>query len=204
MGYAEFLEEGLGGALSETQRGFVDQIARGTRRLENLVDDLLDFARIDAGTFRLERAPTDFAALAAEVAGSLQPQLDDARVRLALALAPRLPLVALDARRVERVLLNLLNNAIKFTPAGGTITLAAARQGDMLRGEVRDTGIGIAPEHLGVLFQRFRQIGDAARKGGTGLGLSISKALVEAHGGAIGVESVPGEGSTFWFTLPLK
>lgn len=209
MGYSEFLEDGIGGELTPNQHDFVIQIQQNTTRLERLVDDLLDFARMDAGTFKLTLKEADLAATAREVLDSLRPLAESARVELHDHLAGE-PLVALmDAGRIERVLMNLISNALKFTGSGGTVTVSArwvqgSPGGDpaSLRCEVRDTGTGIPPEELALLFQRFSQLSSGKQKRGTGLGLSISKALIEAHGGQIGVESQPGSGSTFWFTLP--
>jgi two-component system phosphate regulon sensor histidine kinase PhoR len=203
-GYAEFLEDGIGGDLSATQLNFVHQLLAGTERLERLVDDLLDFARIEAGTFTLKIEPADLVSKVHEVIGSLRPQADDARLTLSadgLDTPLQLPM---DAQRIGQVLINLLNNAIKFTPPGGTITVRARIEDGFVRCEVADTGIGIKTEDIPKLFQRFSQLESGLRSGtGTGLGLSISKTIVEAHGGAIGVTSTPGQGSVFWFTLPL-
>ncbi|MNX77328.1 Alkaline phosphatase synthesis sensor protein PhoR [compost metagenome] len=135
---------------------------------------------------------------------SLVPQAKDADLLLEAAL-PEAPVVLMmDAKRVGQVLLNLLGNAIKFTPAGGRITVAVIPEPAEVRVEVRDTGIGIAPEAQQQLFEKFYQVESAGARGraGVGLGLSISKALVEAHGGRIGVVSAPGKGSCFWFTIP--
>lgn len=201
-GYAEFLGDGIGGDLSVQQHEFVAQIERGTRRLENLVDDLLDFARFDAGTFTLRREAVDLGGLLQEVAASMQPQFEESRLHLTLSL-PDGPLVGLlDQQRIERVLANLLSNAIKFTPPEGEICLRAERVGSELRCEVVDSGPGIDPADVPRLFQRFSQLATGQHKGGTGLGLSISKAIIEAHGGHIGVTSERGAGATFWFTLP--
>lgn len=203
-GYAEFLEDGIGGELTSQQQEFVSQIERGTRRLENLVDDLLDFARFDAGTFTLRLTPVDLGDLMREVAASMQPQVEEGRLHLTLSPSDE-PLVGLlDQKRIERVLANLLSNAIKFTPPGGEIRLRADRVGGELHCEVADSGPGIEAADLPKLFKRFGQLATGQHKGGTGLGLSISKAIVEAHGGRIGVSNAPGEGSTFWFTLPAE
>jgi PAS domain S-box-containing protein len=203
VGYAEFLEDEVGGALSTAQRGFVTQIQRNAARLEHLVDDLLDFARMDAGTFRLALKEADLGVLAREVIGSLRPLADEAQVAIVNDL-PKTPLMAaLDPARIERVLLNLLSNALKFTPAGGQVVVSGGNEPDRVRLAIRDTGIGIAPEDVSRLFQRFSQLSPGMRQAnGTGLGLSISKALVDAHGGEIGVSSALGKGSTFWFALP--
>ncbi len=203
-GYAEFLEDGIGGELSDEQREFVAQIERGARRLENLVDDLLDFARFDAGTFTLRCEPTDLGSMLSEVAQSMQPQCEENRLQLKVSLPPE-PLVgSFDQKRIERVLANLVSNAVKFTPAGGSICLEAERVGQELRCAVIDSGPGIEPDDQPRLFQRFSQLATGLHKGGTGLGLSISKSIIEAHGGQIGVSSRPGEGATFWFTLPAE
>jgi PAS domain S-box-containing protein len=203
-GYVEFLEDGLGGPLSPEQEGFVHQIEKGADRLAWLVDDLLDFARIDAGTFQVRLEDGELGAKIHEIVESLRPQAEDARLTLAVAL-PAAPLAArMDAHRIGQVLINLLNNAIKFTPAGGTIRVSARHADGRLRCEVSDTGIGIPSTEIPKLFRRFSQLEGGLQQGrGTGLGLNISKTIVEAHGGEIGVESEPGKGSTFWFTLPL-
>jgi signal transduction histidine kinase len=203
MGYAEFLEDEIGGELSGQQVEFVRQIHKGARRLEYLLNDLLDFARLDAGTFKLTLGSTDLQGKLHEVAESLRPQIEEARLTLAVS-APETKLVALmDAQRIERVLINLLTNAIKFTPPGGTIRLSARIDEDRLVCEVQDTGEGIAPVDIPKLFRHFSQLKSGEKRGGTGLGLSICKAIIEAHGGAIGVRSTLGHGSTFWFSLPL-
>ncbi|HEY9721176.1 MAG TPA: PAS domain-containing sensor histidine kinase, partial [Oscillatoriaceae cyanobacterium] len=204
-GYSEFLADDLAGSLSPGQREYVAQIEKGAIRLEGMVNDLLDFARIEAGTFRLDCGQTDLRALIRGVADSLRPLIEEAKLTLTVSL-PETPLTAnLDSERIERVLFNLLTNAIKFTERGGRIALRARAEGPHLLCEIVDTGIGIAKEDLAKLFRRFSQLDTGRNKrGGTGLGLSISKAIVEAHGGTIGVSSEPGSGSTFWFRLPVQ
>jgi signal transduction histidine kinase len=137
------------------------------------------------------------------VAESLGPLVEEAGLTLEVP-ASTTPLEApMDTARIERVLFNLLHNAIKFSEPGGTIRVRALRDGELLRCEVEDTGVGIPAEQIPKLFQRFSQLKEGSAKGGTGLGLSIAKAIVEAHGGTIGVESQLGVGSTFWFSLPF-
>ena len=202
MGYAEFLDEELAGPLTPRQRAYVGQITRGARRLDHLVDDLLDFARLDAGKLQVRREPADLADTLRAVTTMLEPQSHAAGVTLALALeSPELP-GAFDAERLERVVTNLVHNALKFTPPGGTVRLAARRAGPRLYAEVADTGPGIPEAEQDRLFQRFSQLEGGQRKGGTGLGLSIAKAIVEAHGGRIGVRSAAGQGALFWFEIP--
>jgi PAS domain S-box-containing protein len=203
-GYAEFLEDELGGPLTPQQGEFVQQIEMGAKRLERLVNDLLDFARLEAGTFHLNFEDADLGQKVQDIIQSLRPQAEDARLKLE-AVLPATPLVArMDPQRVEQVLSNLIGNALKFTPEGGRIEVRARIEGEHLLCEVEDTGEGIAPEDLPRLFQRFGQLESGTKKkGGTGLGLSISKTIIDAHGGHIGVRSQKGVGSTFWFTLPL-
>ena len=202
-GYAEFLEDELAGPLNEAQRKYLDQIQKSTRRLEGLVNDLLDVARLEAGTFTLNPSEVDLGAMLAEIVESFRPQVQAMGVRLEVDVPAEPLLLQADVPRLERVFTNLIGNALKFTPAGGAIGLRVRLDGAVARSEVTDTGPGIAPDDLPRLFQRFVQLEAGTRKGGTGLGLSISKAIVEAHGGRIGADSQPGAGSTFWFTLPL-
>ena len=205
VGYAEFLEEPLTGRLNGRQAEYVAQIRRGASRLSRLVDDMLDFAVLEAGTFVLMPQRVDVAAIMRSEAESLLPQSREKQVRLALDL-PAGPLVAwADPLRVAQVLSNLVNNALKFTPAGGEARLTATTDGETVRVAVSDNGVGIAEEHLPHLFQKFFRVDSSSTRlrGGAGLGLPISRALIEAHGGAIGVETRPGHGSTFWFTLPV-
>lgn len=203
-GYAEFLEDGIGGPLSEQQLEFVSAIQHSSLRLQNLVDDLLDFARMEAGTFKLRYSQANLCTKIHDITHSLRPQADEAHLALSVECPPIE--IWMDPQRIGQVLTNLLFNAIKFTPEGGGIAVRASVDGDFARCEVIDTGIGIGHEDQQKLFQRFSQLdmSNTREAGGTGLGLSISKTLVEAHGGQIGVESEPGKGSTFWFTLPLR
>src|SRR5947208_2062171 len=208
IGFSELLLTGQveGAALSDTQRDYLETISRNGRHLLQLINELLDLSKIAAGRMdlRLEAVPLD--ALLREAVDSVRAQLEARRHRLALEPAPEPVSVRADRGRVLQILLNLLSNAIKFTPDGGHVMLTARVEdgGHHVRVAVRDTGIGIAPEDRAKLFREFVQL-DAApsrRYEGTGLGLALSKRLVELHGGAIGVESALGQGSTFWFTLP--
>src|SRR5262249_34270273 len=132
----------------------------------------------------------------------LRPQVDRAGLRLVIDVPPDLPLVLADRARIEQVLINLIHNAIKFTPAG-TITVAARADGAVLHVSVEDTGVGIPEADLPRVFERFYKTDRARRSEGTGLGLAIAKHVVQAHGGTISVTSRPGQGATFEFTLPL-
>jgi signal transduction histidine kinase len=202
-GFIEFLEDGLGGPLTPEQQDFVRQIATGTNRLEMLANDLLDYARMDAGTFRLALEEADLGEKIQAVVASFRPQAAYRRLDLRVSLPDRPLALRMDPVRIEQVLNNLLSNAIKFAREGGWVEVRLRLAGDRVVCEVEDAGEGIAPEDVPKLFQRFSQLEGGKRRGGTGLGLSISKGIVEAHGGQIGVSSNPGKGSTFWFSLPL-
>jgi signal transduction histidine kinase len=204
-GFASLLEAGLAGPLTPDQEEHVAWILKGAERLLGLINDLLDLSAIQAGTFRLERRPVELCPLVDEVLSSLGPLAARKRLSLAIDCPDELPLVQADDRRLIQILDNLIGNGLKFVPEGGSIRVRLAREGDFLRCEVADDGPGIAPADLPRLFRRFSQLdmSTTREQGGTGLGLSISKALVEAHGGSIGVESEVGRGAAFWFTLPL-
>jgi signal transduction histidine kinase len=204
QGYAEFLEDRTGGDLTGDQDEFVRQIQLGTVQLKRLVDDLLDFARVEAGAFSLVLAHADMRQTMADAVESLQPILREHGLALTLDLPAEPVWTQADAGRVAQVVLNLVGNAVKFTPRNGAIAVSLKALSGELRVEVKDSGIGIAPQHLPKLFQKFFQVDSSStrEKGGVGLGLSIAQSIVEAHGGQIGVESTAGEGSTFWFTLP--
>src|SRR5437870_9552057 len=208
IGFSELLLTGEveGAPLSDTQRDYLETISRNGRHLLQLINELLDLSKIAAGRMDLRLEPVPLDPLLREAADSVHAQLEARRHRLALEPAPEPVTVTADRGRLLQILLNLLSNAIKFTTDGGRVTLSArlADGGRHVRVAVSDTGIGIAPEDQAKLFQEFVQL-DAApsrRYEGTGLGLALSKRLVELHGGAIGVESALGKGSTFWFTLP--
>jgi signal transduction histidine kinase len=207
IGFTDLLlTEDLGPALSDQQRDFLETVARNGRQLLELINELLDLQRIAAGRMELKQEAVEVAELLAEATSSVHAQLQKHRHELVVTPPSQDLRVHADRGRVRQVLLNLLSNAIKFTPDGGRITVVAApvNGGAETRIAVSDTGIGIAAEDQAKLFKEFSQLdASASRKyEGTGLGLALSRRLVEMHGGAIGVESEMGKGSTFWFTLP--
>ncbi len=190
--------------LTDTQRDYLETIARNGRHLLDFINELLDLSKIAAGHMQLTLEPLALDALFHEVADTVRAQLDARKHKLAIEPLRDTVIVTADRGRLRQVLLNLLSNAIKFTTDGGRITLSAQLAGDRVRVAVSDSGIGIAPDDQQKLFREFVQLdGSASRRyEGTGLGLALSKRLVELHGGAIGVESQLGKGSTFWFTVP--
>ena len=204
VGYAEFLEDEVSGPLTPGQADQVHMIQAGARTLQRLVDDLLDFARLESGHFRLLRADADLGVGLQEVVDAARPAAAAARVSLTLSLPSTPVTLSVDPQRIGQVVANLVNNALKFTPPGGRVAVSLRATRDDATVEVADTGPGISAEHLPHLFQRFYQVdtGLTRARGGAGLGLAISRAIVEAHGGRIGVLSEPGQGSRFFFTLP--
>jgi signal transduction histidine kinase len=190
-------------ALSTSGRGYLTVLRRSTGRLQRIVEDLLLVAQIEANRLELDPAPADLAELAAATVEAALPVAASKRVELRLDTNGSLPLEA-DAGRLRQVLDNLVSNALKFTPDGGSVTLSASNGGDRMRVEVADTGIGIPRDEVGQLFSRFYRASSATRRAipGTGLGLVIARAIVERHGGTISLESREGEGTCVTVTLP--
>lgn len=205
MGYTEFLEEEIGGPLSPEQQTFVTQISLGAKRLEVLVDDLLDFARLESGSLRMNCQDGDLARCVRDIVTSFLPLAHGKGIALHLEAPTGALSLRMDGLRISQVLANLLSNALKFTPPGGRVQVMLDTRDGEACVEVTDSGIGIDHEHLPYLFERFYQVDPSTTRvhGGAGLGLPISKALIESHGGRIGVDSEGGRGSTFWFTLPM-
>jgi len=203
LGFTELLQRRA--VLDEEGMRYLDRIACGGRALLATINDVLDFSKLEAGRVELVSEPFAPDAVAAEALALFEVEAGRKGVAISFERGRPLPAWGLgDADRMRQVLLNLIGNAVKFTQAG-TVTLRADYADGEARFEVLDTGAGIPAERLDRLFQRFSQVdGSTARQyGGTGLGLAICKALVEAMGGGIGVESAPGQGSRFWFTVPL-
>jgi two-component system phosphate regulon sensor histidine kinase PhoR len=182
---------------------FLGQIVGEVDRLTALVDELLDLARLEAGRTALKLEACDPADLLARAVERLRPQAERAGLALRVEAPPDLPRVRVDRGRIEQVVLNLVHNAIKFTPPGGEIVGSAGVADGTLRVSVRDTGVGVAADELPRVFERFYKTDAARRSAGSGLGLAIAKHIVQAHGGTIWADSTPGRGATFSFTLPL-
>jgi PAS domain S-box-containing protein len=204
MGFGSVLADEVAGPLSLVQRRYAEQILTSADALLALIDDLLVVSRVQAGKFSVRLEPVAFSGLAAAALDALAPEAARKGVEVVNAVSPGLPDVPADPQRLTQVINNLVGNAIKFTPQGGRVTLSARVEGERLRVEVADTGPGIALDDQAKLFKRFGQLDTSNTRShtGTGLGLSIVKAIVEAHGGRLGVDSRPGEGATFWFELP--
>ena len=178
------------------------QIQRAARRMNRLIEDLLDVTRMEAGRLPLEPSRIPAADIAAEATETQRALALSRPVELRVEMPPRLPEIVADRNRLLQVFENLIGNAIKFTPAGGHVIVGGASDGRSVRYTVRDTGPGIAVEDQPHLFDRFWQA-RATKRAGAGLGLRIVKGIVEAHGGRVWVESTPGQGSTFFFEIPI-
>lgn len=199
--------EGLmDGVLSPTPETF-QNIYQEADRLQRLVADLQELSRVEAGAISLKLASCDIIPLIKSVAERLHPQFDDKGVSLEVDLPPVLPQISIDEDRISQVMINLLGNALQYTPEGGKVTLIARQSGNEILIQVNDTGIGIPAEQLAYLFNRFYRVDKSRSRagGGSGIGLTIAKHLVEAHGGRIWVESEgPGKGSSFSYSLPIS
>jgi two-component system phosphate regulon sensor histidine kinase PhoR len=187
----------------DTQREFLRIIEEETDRLTRLISDLLDVSRIESGKMELKTREFDFLKLLGIVLDKVMSQAEAHTLRTSL--PESLPLVMADPDKIEQVLLNLLGNAVKYSPRGGEIEVSVKEYPNKLECSVRDQGVGIPREHLSRIFEKFSRVDNRATRGigGTGLGLYITRSIVEAHGGTIWAESMPGKGSVFHFTLPL-
>ena len=206
IGFSEVLLQRMFGELNDKQDEYLKDIYASGQHLLSLINDILDLSKIEAGRMELVSAPFHLPSALDNAVTLVRERAGRHGIALRVDVDPRLGEVGGDERKVKQVLLNLLSNAVKFTPEGGTIGLKAGRRDAEVEISVSDTGIGIAPEDQVTIFEEFRQVGsDETRKQeGTGLGLTLAKKFVELHGGRIWVESEPGRGSTFTFTLPLS
>jgi two-component system phosphate regulon sensor histidine kinase PhoR len=184
-------------------RRFLSRMETEVDSLSLMVQELLELSRIESGKVPLQLEPVGPTGLLTAAVGRLGLQAERAGLQISIQSMEDLPSVLADPRRIEQVVTNLLHNAIKFTPPGGRIELAAEQAGDMIQFSVRDTGAGISTESLPRIFERFYKADQSRTGGGTGLGLAITRHLVEAHGGRVWAESVEGQGATFYFTLPV-
>jgi two-component system phosphate regulon sensor histidine kinase PhoR len=192
------------GALADPEAAprFIGRIATEVDALTQMAQELLDLSRIESGQVELERKLVAPERLLASAAERMRLQAERAGLSLNVECPPDLPQVHADGPRIEQVLVNLIHNAVKFTPPGGDVVLLAEAGEGLVRFAVRDSGVGIPSDDVPRIFERFYRVDKSRAGGGTGLGLSISRHLVESHGGQIWVESREGEGSTFYFTLP--
>jgi signal transduction histidine kinase len=194
-----------GSALLEpSARGYFEAVKQSSRTLMDMVTALLDLAKLEAGRMRLDMRDVSLKALVSEIELGVHATMDRNQVRFDVDLPEDLPALRADPDCLRRILVNLLSNAISFSPTGGCVRLTVRRQDGVFHIAVQDEGPGIPPDDAVAIFERFGQakIRKAGRKYSTGLGLAFCKLAVEAHGGTIAVESEVGKGSTFWFRLP--
>jgi two-component system phosphate regulon sensor histidine kinase PhoR len=216
------LKDEVLGKVGDRQREFLTILSQEVERMIVFVNELLDLSRIEAGRLSIERLPLDIRQVVENSLNKIRPLLLDKKINTELTMAPHLPRVLADGLRIDQVLTNLMDNAIKFTPDGGririTVDVSNNNQGEggkaargphgnegFVRVMVGDNGEGIGEEEQRYIFEKFYQARTVKGKNtrGTGLGLSISKGIVEAHGGDIWFTSVRGEGTSFYFTLPV-
>lgn len=206
IGFGQILVDGLVGDLNTQQGEFTNDILSSAQHLLRLINDVLDMSKIEAGQMLIHPEPFEFKALCQETADVVRSLVEAKHQTLHLDIADDLPALNADKFRIKQVLLNLLSNANKFTPADGTITLHVEHiEYDSLLISIADSGAGIAEDDLDLIFQEFRQVDSTTTReaGGTGLGLPITRRLIEMHGGTIWVDSTPGEGSVFSILLPI-
>jgi GAF domain-containing protein/anti-sigma regulatory factor (Ser/Thr protein kinase) len=205
IGFSDVLLQRMFGELNEQQADYLEDIRSSGTHLLTLINDILDLSKIEAGRMELEAAPFSLVAALNNAVTLVRERAQSHGIKLSLEVAPELDTVVADERKLKQVVVNLLANAVKFTPDGGTVSLRAERENGQVRLSVHDTGIGIAAEDQQRIFEEFQQASHRSEKSreGTGLGLSLSKRMVELHGGTISVESAPGKGSTFTVALPL-
>jgi signal transduction histidine kinase len=205
IGFCEVLTQGMDGELSRDQAQDISEIHRSGLILLELVNDILDLTKIEAGKMELAVQEVDLPSVVDQVIGSMRHMAETKALKLTSDLSPAVRTVVGDPTRVREVLTNLVSNAIKFTPAG-SVAILGTSLGAMAEISVVDTGIGIEPTAHERIFEEFRQASDKISRtyGGTGLGLSIARKLVELQGGQMGLDSEPAKGSRFWFTLPIS
>jgi signal transduction histidine kinase len=205
IGFSEVLLARLFGELNDKQDDYLKDIHSSGKHLLNLINDVLDLSKVEAGRMDLELSRFDLRSALSDAMTLIRERAMKHGIGLKLDVEQGLGPITADERKFKQILLNLLSNAVKFTPDGGRVEVKATRVERAVEIAVSDTGIGIAPEDQEAVFEEFRQVGhDYTRKQeGTGLGLALTRRFVELHGGRIWVESAPGQGSTFTFTMPL-
>jgi signal transduction histidine kinase len=206
IGYSDMLLSGVTGELNERQNNFVSSILTNGESLLNLINDVLDLTKIEAGRLELNLEAVDLRSALLGVLPVVKPRAADKRIKVSTYLPTDVPTIIADPAKFNQVLLNLLTNAIKYTHENGNVSVEARGQEGFVEIWVTDTGIGIGQEDIDRIFQRFTQVDSSASRsqGGTGLGLAITKELVELHGGQIRVQSKLGKGSSFIFTVPIS
>jgi GAF domain-containing protein/anti-sigma regulatory factor (Ser/Thr protein kinase) len=204
IGFSEVLLQGIFGDVNEKQREYLADVLGSGQHLLSLINDILDLSKIEAGRMDLELTTFRFRDALDSGLTIVRERAARHAIQLNAVVASDIGTLEADERKVKQILYNLLSNAVKFTPDGGRVDVSVRAENGDVRVEVRDTGIGVASEDRERIFEEFRQVGRERSREGTGLGLTLTKRFVELHGGRIWLESTPGKGSTFTFTLPLR
>jgi signal transduction histidine kinase/putative methionine-R-sulfoxide reductase with GAF domain len=206
IGFSEVLSDRMFGELNEKQADYMKDIHESGKHLLSLINDILDLSKIEAGRMDLELSTFDLPSALSNAMTLVRERAQRHAIQLSLDVDPRLGSFEADERKFKQIVLNLLSNAVKFTPDGGRVAVSAKPLDEQVEIQVRDTGIGIAPEDHAAVFEEFKQVGrDYTRKAeGTGLGLALTRRFVELHGGQVRLDSALGKGSTFTITLPVR
>jgi len=205
IGFSEVLLERMFGEINEKQDDYLKDIHSSGKHLLSLINDILDLSKVEAGRMELEPAAFDVPTAIDNAMTLVRERAQRHDIALGVDVAGGVDEIVADERKFKQILLNLLTNAVKFTPDGGRVDVVARRAGPLLEVAVRDTGIGIAKDDQDAVFEEFRQVGRhyTNKQEGTGLGLALTRRFVELHGGTIRLDSEPGKGSTFTFTIPV-
>jgi signal transduction histidine kinase len=204
-GSVDNMIDGITGEFNERQQLYVSRLKVHADRLALLIDDLLDLSRIEAGHLEIEKVRASITSIAVDVVEHLKPLAVEEKIDLVFVVEERDIEAFVDPHRIYQIVLNLVNNAIKFTPVEGQVRVEVGVEGERVFVAVEDTGVGIPAEELEKIFEKFHQVGEAMQSyRGTGIGLSIASRLVEMHGGQIVVESEEGRGSRFVLFLPKE
>jgi PAS domain S-box-containing protein len=204
LGYVDLLDLGVQGEVNDQQREYLGRIRGSQEHLLRIITDLLNYSRIEAGHMQYDLAPVAMAAVVETVLPMVEPQAAAKGLALEYVRCTTVPTARVDRAKAEQIVLNLLGNAVKFTPAGGSVKVGCESEGSVVTVRVTDTGPGVPVDQQVAIFEPFVQVGRSLTSGheGTGLGLAISRDLARAMGGDVTVESVPGEGATFTFVVP--
>jgi signal transduction histidine kinase len=205
LGFSELLKDPVFGSVTEKQLLYLNNISSSGKHLLALINDILDLAKVDAGKIELHREPLSVIQLLDEIVSNLRSISEKKQIQVSREIAPEITSIYVDHGRFKQIMINLLSNALKFTPANGQITIIAKSEKEFIHISVIDTGIGISHDNIDRIFNEFEQVdGSRTRKfEGTGLGLALSRRLVELHGGEIWVESELEKGTKFTFSIPI-
>lgn len=204
--FSEMLIAGDAGNLNKEQLEFVKNISDSNDRMIDLVNSLLNISRIESGRIVIEPRPTDLQELIREIIDEMQKKIDDKKLKVIISVHQKLPRINLDPKMIRQVFINLLTNAIKYTPSGGQVEVFISKKEDQIISQISDTGVGIPKNEQEKIFNRFFRASNVVKveTDGTGLGLYLAKAIIESSGGKIWFKSQVGEGSSFWFSLPIE